>query len=210
MDIEHIIKHANPNIIIFLMTSLIAFLSWLIKSLVEKPISESKSTFNKFLEKRIEILTEVKTRLSFIAYFAKGKENLEFKEQLQSIILKDGKIGYLSKDVFNDVLKISIEAETDEKLLFSTIDKIDSDLYAQISKIQDEISFYRKFSNYNPLRRFVGLTLLSLSYIISLSLILAILCFLILAFLDGNYCLKIVIMVLSGIAIFFIGKWLKK
>jgi len=210
MDIEKIITNANPDIVIFLLTTLIAFISWLIKSLVEKPIAESKNTFNKFLEKRIEILTEVKTRLNFIAYFPEGQENLDYKNQLQEIILKDGKTGYLSKETFDAVLKISIDPKTDEKLLFSTIKKIDEDLYLQISKIQDEISFYRKFSNYNPLRRVFGLTLLSLQYTISLSLVISGLFLLIDIFLAATNYFRIGILAVLGLGLYFFDKWLKK
>jgi len=210
MDIEKIITNANPDVVIFLLTTLIAFISWLIKSLVEKPIAESKNTFNKFLEKRIEILTEVKTRLNFIAYFPEGQENLDYKNQLQEIILKDGKTGYLSKETFDAVLKISIDPKTDEKLLFSTIKKIDEDLYLQISKIQDEISFYRKFSNYNPLRRVFGLTLLSLQYTISLSLVISGLFLLIDIFLAATNYFRIGILAVLGLGLYFFDKWLKK
>jgi len=210
MDIETIIKNANPDIVIFLVTTLLAFISWLVKSLIEKPITESKNTFNKFLEKRIEILTEVKTRLNFIAYFPTGQENLDYKNQLQEILLKDGKTGYLSKETFDAVLKISIDPQTDETLLLETINKINVDLYSQISKIYDEINFYRRFSNYNPLRRFVGLTLLILQYILSLSLVISILVLLINVFVDANYYIRIGVVVISVIGLYFINKWLKK
>ena len=210
MDIEKIITNANPDVVIFLLTTLIAFISWLIKSLVEKPIAESKNTFNKFLEKRIEILTEAKTRLNFIAYFPEGQENLDYKNQLQEIILKDGKTGYLSKETFDAVLKISIDPKTEEKLLLATIKKIDEDLYLQISKIQDEISFYRKFSNYNPLRRVFGLTLLSLQYTISLSLVISGLFLLIDIFLAATNYFRIGILAVLGLGLYFFDKWLKK
>jgi hypothetical protein len=210
MDIESILKNANPDMVIFLLTTLIAFISWLVKSLVEKPITESKNTFNKYLEKRIEILTEVKSRLNFIAYFPIGQENLDYKNQLQEIILKDGKTGYLSKETFDSVVKISIDPKTDEKLLLETIKKIDEDLYLQISKIQDEISFYRKFSNYNPLKRFVGIALLSLQYIISLSLVISVLFLLTYTFLQATNYLRIGIIILLGLGLFLIDKWLRK
>ena len=210
MDIETILAKANPDVVIFLLTTLIAFISWLVKSLIEKPITESKNTFNKFLEKRIEILTEVKTRLNFIAYFPQGQENLDYKNQLQSIILKDGKTGYLSKETFDAVIKISITPETDEKLLIETIKKIDYDLYIQISKIQDEISFYRRFSNYNPFRRFIGLALLLLQYVISISLVVSVLYLLVDIFLDANNCLRIGILAVLGLGLYLIDKWLKK
>lgn len=210
MDIETIITKANPNVVIFLLTTLVAFISWLVNSLVEKPIAESKNTFNKFLEKRIEILTEVKTRLNFIAYFPEGQESLDYKNQLQTIILKDGKTGYLSKETFDSVLKIAIDPKTDENLLLITIKKIDEDLYLQISKIQDEISFYRRFSNYNPLRRFVGLTILSLQYIVSLSLVISVLFLLVDTFIDSNNCIRVGILIASGLGLYLIDKWLKK
>lgn len=210
MDLKTILNSANPDLIIFLLTTLIAFFSWLVKSLVEKPITESKNTFNKFLEKRIEILTEVKNRLHFIAYFPLGKENLNYKNQLQEIILKDGKTGYLNKDTFESILKIAIDKKTNEKLLLETITKIDEDLYIQISKIQDEISFYRRFSNYNPLKRFVGFTLLSFQYIFSLSLVISILFFLIYVFLEANNFCRVITIIALGSGLYLIDKWLKK
>lgn len=210
MDIESILKSANPDIVIFLMTTLIAFVSWLVKGLVEKPIAESKYTFNKFLEKRIEILAEVKSRLCFITYFPTGEDSLNYKNQLQEIILKDGKTAYLSKDTFTSVLRISIDENTNEKLLLETIKEIDRDLYLQISKVNDEISFYRSFSNYSPLKRFIGLTLLSLQYIISLALVITVLFILINTIMYGAIYLKVVVLFISGVGIYLIGKWLKR
>lgn len=210
MDIESIIQNANPDVVIFLLTTLIAFISWLVKSLVEKPIAESKTTFHKFLEKRIEILTEIKARLCFIAYFPKGKENLDYKNQLQETILKDGKTGYLSKETFDSVIKISIDPETSEKLLLETIQNIDKDLYQQISKIQDEISFYRRFSNYNPLKRFVGISMLSLNYVMSLIVVLSVLYFLTYLFLEFNIYLRIVLLIVSGLLLYLTDRWIRK
>jgi hypothetical protein len=153
----------------------------------------------------------LKLRLDFfIAYFHEGQENLDYKNQLQEIILRDGKTGYLSKNTFDSILKISIDQITDEKLLFETITKIEEDLYLQISKIQDEISFYRRFSNYNPLKRFVGFTLLSLQYIISLSLVISILFFLIYIFLETNNYFRVGTIVASLPGLYFIDKWLRK
>ena len=192
------------------MTTLVAFISWLVKGLVEKPIAESKNTFNKFLEKRIEILTEVKSRLNFIAYFPEGEDSLVYKNQLQEIILKDGKTGYLSKETFNSILKISIDPITDEQLLLDTISEINNDLYAQISKIKDEISFYKRFSNYNPLKRFIGYAILSLQYIFSLTLISSILFLVAFGLIETNYLGRILIVLASIIGLFSIDKWMKK
>lgn len=210
MDIMTIIKEANPNVVIFLLTTFVAFISWLVKSLVEKPLTESKNTFTKYFDKRIEILTEVKTRLNFIAYFPEGDENLDYKNQLQTILLTDGKAAYLSKEVYDNVLRISIDPKTDEKLLLDTIKKIDEELYKKISKVQDEINFYRRFSNYNPLKRFIGITLLSLQYVISLTIIVAFLFLITMTFLEGNLCIKIGVILTGILGLYLIDKWLKK
>jgi hypothetical protein len=210
MDIMTIINKANPNIVIFLLTTFVAFISWIVKSLVEKPLIESKNTFTKYFDKRIEILTEVKTRLNFIAYFPEGDENLEYKEQLQTILLTEGKATYLSKEVYDNVLRISIDPNTDEKLLLDTIKKIDEELSKKISKVQDEINFYRRFSNYSPLKRFVGITLLSLQYVISLTIIVASLFLIIMTFLEGNLFIKICVILTGILGLYIIDKWLKK
>lgn len=205
-----IIKEANPNVVIFLLTTFVAFISWLVKSLVEKPLTESKNTFTKYFDKRIEILTEVKTRLNFIAYFPEGDENLDYKNQLQAILLTDGKAAYLSKEVYDNVLRIAIDPKTDEKLLLATIKNIDEELYKKISKVQDEINFYRRFSNYSPLKRFVGITLLSLQYVISLTTIVAFLFLITLTFLEGNFYIKTGVILTGILGLYLIDKWLKK
>lgn len=210
MDIMTIIKEANPNVVIFLLTTFVAFISWLVKSLVEKPLTESKNTFTKYFDKRIEILTEVKTRLNFIAYFPEGDENLDYKNQLQAILLTDGKAAYLSKEVYDNVLRIAIDPKTDEKLLLATIKNIDEELYKKISKVQDEINFYRRFSNYSPLKRFVGITLLSLQYVISLTTIVAFLFLITLTFLEGNFYIKAGVILTGILGLYLIDKWLKK
>lgn len=120
MGIANILKEVNPDIIIFLSTVLIAFISWLVNSLIAKPLIETKSTFTRYFDKRIEILSEIKSRLNLIAYFPSETDSLEFKNELQ-LLLKDGKAAYLSKDVYDNVLKISITPYTNETQLLKTI-----------------------------------------------------------------------------------------
>lgn len=210
MDIITIIKEANPNVVIFLFTTFVAFISWLAKSLVEKPLNESKNTFTKYFDKRIEILTEVKTRLNFIAYFPSGDECIDYKNQLQTILLTDGKAAYLSKEIYNNVLRISIDLKTDEILLLDTIKLIDEELYIKISKVQDEINFYRRFSYYSPLKRFFGITLLLLQYFFSLTMIIAIFFIITYTLYEGNLCIKIGVILAGILGLYFIDKWLKK
>lgn len=210
MDIITIIKDANPNVIIFLLTTFVAFISWLVKSLVEKPLSEAKNTFAKYFDKRIEILTEVKTRLNFIAYFPDGEDGLEYKNQLQTILLTDGKAAYLSKEIYDNVLRISIDEKTDEQLLLETIKKINEELYKKISKVQDEINFYRRFSNYSPFKRFVGITILAFHYVLALTVVISVLLYLVALFIDGNTYIRIGVILASIFGIYLINKWLKR
>jgi hypothetical protein len=211
MDIIKLIfEKVNPNVVIFLLTSLIAFISWIIKGLIEKPINESKTTFNKFLEKRIEILFEIKAKLDCIAYFPRGKDSEKFKEQLQDLLLKDGRACHLNQNDFDNVLKISITPETNEKLLLETIKSLDEDLFSQISKIRDEITFYKKFSNYNPFKRFIGITLLVLQYILSFVIILSSFFFVVYGLITFNIYFKILIIIVISGLIYLITKWLNK
>src|SRR5690606_36712274 len=99
MDLKTILLDANPDVVIFAVTTLIAFLTWLLKGLIDKPMTASKETFYKYIDKRIEILTEIKTRLNFIAFFPEEADSKEFKQQIQDILLRDGRAGYLNKDV---------------------------------------------------------------------------------------------------------------
>lgn len=210
MDIIKIIEKANPDVVIFLLTTFVAFISWLLKSLVEKPLSESKNTFTKYFDKRIEILTEIKTRLNFIAYFPEGKDSLEYKNQLQKILLSEGKAAYLSKEIFDNVLRIAIDKTTDEKLLLDTIKKIDEELYKKISKVQDEINFYRRFSNFSPFRRFVGMTILSLQYVLALTIVLAVILLAITIFYDGSVCIRIIVIATGILTLYLTDKWLRR
>ncbi len=209
MDLNSLINDANPNVVIFLLTTLIAFLSWLVKSLVDKPLANSKITFTKYFEKRIEILSEINTRLKFIAYFPVGKDSLEFKNQLQLILLQEGKAAYLSKELHDNVIRISIDPATNEKLLLLTINNLEVELALMISKIRDEIIFYRKFSNYKPLKRFMGIMLLSLQYLLSLLAIVSFILLMIITFLNGNIYLILGIIAIALLFIFLIDKWLK-
>lgn len=210
MDLNSLIKEANPNIVLFLLTTGVAIVSWIIKSLVDKPLIQSKETFNTFFPKRLEILMEVKTRLNFIAYFPNGKENLDYKEQLQAILLRDGRAGYLSKEIFDNVLKISIEKKNDETILLDTVSKIDEELYALISKIKEETNFYRRFSNLDPFKRFLSITLLFVQYAASLFLVISIFYVLVIGAIYGNVFIKFAVIFFSFLGIIIINKWLGK
>lgn len=206
MDFLKTLKLADSNLLVFLLTSIIAFLTWIIKGSIEKPINDSKLTFEKTFNIRVEIMTEIKNRLSLILYFKEGDENLQFKEEIQNILLKDGKSAYLSKNILDNLLRLSIEKKNNEELIRTTINLIDSELYLIISKLEDEISFYRKFSNFNPLKKIIGIILLALQNIITILIVGLATYFLITTFISGTICIKLLLSLLS-IAILIFTNW---
>lgn len=172
MDINKIIeylKDVNKEVLIFCFTTLIGLLSWLVKSLIEGPLTSSKETFNRFMDKRLEILISIKTRLLFIAYVNEEDSSKEIKEELQTI-LRDGKIAYLSQETYANVVRIAIDITTNNDLVHSTIRDIDKDVNKQITKVKDEIDFYIKFSHFSPLKRVWSLFLMGTLYILSITL----------------------------------------
>lgn len=210
MDLIKSLNEIDKSLLVFVITSLFAFISWLIKGIIEKPINEAKVTFEKTYATRIEILTEIKNRLSLILYFNTGEDNLEYKKQIQDLLLKDGKSAYLSKEILDNTLRISIDETNNENLISSTISKIDNELFLMISKIEDEISFYRKFSNYNPWKKVIGLVLLALQNIITILLISLIIFLLVFFFIQSEYCGKALVIIVSIILLLFSNWYLAK
>lgn len=206
MDFLETLKLADSNLLVFLLTSIIAFLTWIIKGSIEKPINDSKQTFEKTFNIRVETMTEIKNRLSLILYFKEGDENLQFKEEIQQILLKDGKSAYLSKNILDNLIRLSIEKENNKELIETTINLIDSELYLIISKLEDEINFYRKFSNFNPLKKIIGIILLALQNIITILIVGLATYFLIITFINGTICIRILISLLS-IGILLFANW---
>lgn len=208
--IDLLLSKANPDLVIFILVTFVAFISWLVKCLIEMPINESKETFYRFVDKRISVLTDIKSRLCFIAYFPTGEDSIKYKKQLQKIILHNGRIGYLDKETFNSVLRIAITEETDEELLLKTIEEINEDLYLQISKIHDEMIFYRKFSNFSPFRKFMGITLLSLQYVFSFVLVISMLFLVGYYFFYGSWYWKIVVTIIFIFGFVIVDKQMRK
>lgn len=210
MDFIETLKSADSNLLVFLLTSSVAFVTWIIKGSIEKPINDSKQTFEKTFNIRIEIMTEIKNRLSLILYFKEGKDNLKFKEEIQHLLLRDGKSAYLSKKILDNLLRLSIEKVNNEILIKETINLIDTELYLIISKLEDEISFYRKFSNFNPLKKVIGIALLAIQNIITLLLIGLITYFIITTFIYNTIFIKVLITLLSVGMLLFANWYLSK
>lgn len=176
MEIIDILKKIDVNLLIFLLTALVGFISWLVKGIIEAPLSSAKNTFDKHFNTRIEILTEIKNRLALILYLTNGDNNDDidkFKSEIQEILLKDGKSAYISKDILDYALNISVLPETDINKIHLTIKLIDKELNSSISKVNEELQFYHKFSNHNPIKRILGLTFITTQYLLVIGLVLA-------------------------------------
>ncbi|MGC4059148.1 MAG: hypothetical protein QM743_13680 [Chitinophagaceae bacterium] len=209
MDIKSILTQADPNLVTVLLTGLIAFISWLTKNLIEKPLIDSKTTFNKLFEKRVEILTEFKSKLSFLAYFPDGRESMKYKLEIQSLLMVGSKSAYLNKELFDNLMLIAIKPETSEKLILSSIQQIDEELHANISKVYDEMKFYRSFSNYAPIKRITSLSILYIQYFLSIFIVGSISFLAIFFLLNGCLVAQIIVVLFAIIAYFLITKWLK-
>jgi ABC-type multidrug transport system fused ATPase/permease subunit len=159
------LKDVNVNVLVSLITMLIVFLSWLVKSFIEKPIKEARDTYNSVLIEKVNILSEIKLRLEFILQYYEQEKSKEFKEQICNLLLKNGGNSYLlRKEYFSDILKISTSSETDKELLQKTIDVIVEDLDSQTLKIHRKMSFYLNFSGESPIERINGSATLFMVY----------------------------------------------
>lgn len=147
------INWQDEKIFTVLLAAFIAFIAWLAKSFVEKPFDNSRETFFNFAEKRIHILSVIKTHLVFISLFPQDEKA---KSKLQEILLKDGSTGFLSKESLNNVIEISISKKVNEKKLLSTIASLDYELALQIEKIKNDYSFYIRYSGNSPYKKILG------------------------------------------------------
>ncbi|OGJ86550.1 MAG: hypothetical protein A2487_13425 [Candidatus Raymondbacteria bacterium RifOxyC12_full_50_8] len=171
----------NDKIFSVLLVALIAFVAWLSKRLIEKPFDDSRKTYFNFAEKRIRILSLIKTRLIYISLFP---VNHKLKEELQNTLLSNGDLGLLNRDMLNMLIELSVNKEVNEKRLLNGISNIDSELALQIGKIKDEYSFYVRYSGVSPYKKVLGYIIITTKSILSLTLI-CLLSFLLIRFILG-------------------------
>ncbi len=205
MDIKNIFT-SNSALLIFSLTTLIAFISWIVKVFIENPIEDSRNTFHKFIEKRIEILTEIKSLLEFINIFSDEETSKEYKQKLQDILMT-GRSAYVDKNMLELSIKISADLTTNKNSINNLLNIINKELHTSISKIQDEHIFYKNYSNFNPVKKVISLTYLSLLYILSLlfialTIISILYFFLYIYLLSITICLKSIIYMVTFIIIF--------
>ncbi len=176
MDIVNKIQELNLDLTTLVFSSVIVFITWLIKTLIEKPIENSRNTFEKYFEKRVQILSELNANLHFIAYFPL---NTEFKENLQKILLDGLKSAYISKEIFDNTTRIAIDKTTNEELTLKTIKKIEDELEVLVSKIRQENQFYYKYIDIRPVKKIFKGLVLFLMYLVPALIIFAFLLFIV-------------------------------
>ncbi|WP_333577534.1 hypothetical protein [Sphingobacterium sp.] len=213
MEINDFLKKidVNVNLLIFLLTTLIGFISWLVKGLIESPLSFSKATFDKHFNTRVEILTEIKNRLALMLYLTNGDNNEDinkFKNEIQEILLKDGKSAYISKDILDYALNISVLPDTNINKVHHTINLIDEELYGTISKVNDELIFYRKFSNHNPIKRILGLIFITVQYLIVITIVSTLIYLFCVYFINSGLFFRAVAVTSLFFILFLIDAWL--
>lgn len=180
--IKFLLSGIDPNLFGILATALFGIFAWLVKSLIEDPLNNSKETFNKILYERIEILTEIKNHLAFISFFPEGTDNLEYKEKLQALILRNGKTAFVDQKTLAEIIDLSIRQETDQKKVTELIKKIQGDLKPWINKAKEDNTFYEKYYSPFPIKRIWSVFKLGLINSIGLLILFSII-FLILNFL---------------------------
>lgn len=201
------IKLTDSQIAICL-AAFVAAISWIIKGLLEKPFINSRDTFFRYAEKRISILSKARARLLLISYFPNNEGKI-FKEQLQSILLNDSEAPYFSSNIFGNILRISIDKDTNEEIVISTLKEIDSELAILISKIKSETNFFITFSNQNPYKRIVSFLFLLFSYCVAVLLSTGILGMWLYFIIVGHIITKVILSILGIISLYQLNKQLK-
>jgi len=157
------IDWAGESAVPIFLAATIAFVAWLAKSFIEKPFDNARETFFSFAEKRIKILSTIKTHLVFISL---SPYDAKTKLRLQELLLKDGSIGFLDKEMLNNTIEISVKESVGEKKLLATITQIDSQLTLQIDKIRAEYSFYIRFAGNSPFKKALGYVLMMVQSVV--------------------------------------------
>lgn len=200
------LQGVDKELLGILITSLIAFLCWIVKGLIEVPLTNSKEVFFKYFDKRIEILGDIKVRLAIIASFP-GDESKPYKEQLQQILLNDGKAAYLDSDILAQILDVSITPRTVEPKLLNAIQNVNLALAAAIGKVEQSNNFYSKYANVDPIKRIIGYLLLTLNYMLVIVLLLlfaGVVCY---YFVTGGILVRILTVIALFALIFLLNRW---
>lgn len=150
-EIELFFNNIPSSVIGILITALLGLFAWLSKSLVEGPINSSKDTFYKFITSKIEILSEIKSHLAFIAYFP--KEQVSLKEKLQDVLKRDGKTAYIDKDMLASLIHFSITDNSEPNQILKLIESLDKELGLWINKAKEDNQFFIKYYSPSPTKR---------------------------------------------------------
>lgn len=188
MDMIPKVDLNNDAVVALLLALLIAFITWLAKSFIEKPFENSRETFFRFVEARIQILSVARAHLINISLFPTQPGE---KDKLKEMLLQDRTTGFLSRKMLNDVFEIATEKSVNEKKLFATIASIDKELASQIHAIHRDYSFYLRFAGNSPAKKILGYATVMLKSVLLIGIVITTSFFLIRALLSVSWVLLV-------------------
>lgn len=212
IDFIKIIEETNPNLLVFLLTTLIGLLAWIVKGLIDNPLKASKDTFDKFSQLRIEILSIIRNRMMHIYYLADtiDKEEVsKYKNELQNFLLLEGKNGYISKDIIEEVMRITFTEETNKESALLTINKLNEELGVVVDNVKDELDFFSFFSHKNPWKRIVSMYILIFQYLLFFTLSFIGLFFVFSTIVYGSLIIKVLMFFGVILTLIIANLWLK-
>lgn len=167
MAMREILENVDIEILVVILSALLAFLAWVFKQIVISPLSEAKETFLRFTEKRIESLGEISNVLLLIAF--------EPSDEMARKALKElsisSKMAYLDQKDNDAIIEIVSQENVDEIKLLETKKSIQKNLVVLINEIQKYNQFYLNYSAISPWNRVMSYIKLLLQFIISIIII---------------------------------------
>lgn len=202
-ELKAFISKMDVNLLVILLTALLGMVGWFVKSMIEDPLINSKETFYKILNERIEISTEIKNMLTFISFFPNEKE---YKEKLQAIFISNGKTGYMDQKDLADIIEISVNKETDQKKVTSLISKLNADIKKWIDKAKEENDFFEKYYSPFPVKRNYTLIKLGLISFITIFVIAGTIFFMIYYFIFNGWAIRLSIFFILMVILYLIER----
>lgn len=198
-----------------LVTACLAFLGWLVQSLVNGPIERSRETFMSILTKRIEIVSQMKSYLVMINLAGDDHaESRKIKEMLQNTILHSANMGYLDQAMYADILEVAVLEPTDTKKIERMIASINRDIRKWSSKVEAETKFFVRYHSVDPLKRLAWMAYLLIRSTIILAMVFVATYWLVLQLLQMGplrasiFCVVALIVIWQAVRIWKFFKWM--
>lgn len=167
MAMRGIIENVDVEILVVILSALLAFLAWVFKQIVISPLSEAKETFLRFTEKRIESLSEISNVLLLIAF---NPSDEMARKALKELSISS-KMAYLDQKDNNAIIEIVSQKNLNETKVLGTIKNIQNNLVVLINEIRKDNQFYLNYSAISPWDRVMSYIKLLLQFIISIIII---------------------------------------